>query len=320
MNTLRQLVSISRLTALEIIRQPIALLIFTFSLLFSAVLPLVVSHTLGETQDLVIDSVLAMQFATGLLLGVYAACTTLTREMRTGTASAILSKPVWRPVFFLSKFLGIVIVMILFSLGVAFVAVISARTVARPFEIDRFSAVSLLLAFPLAYLVAAFVNYKTRRPFPSNAFVWLLVLIGGVFLLNGFVGRSLELISFGAEYRLEIFPVGFLVAIAIVVLCAIALSIATKVETIPTLSICGVIFLLGLMSDYLFGRVASTNSLAYVLYHVIPNWQHFWVTDALRNDIQVPLTYVGRVSGYAALYICGFLLLGINSFKNVETK
>src|SRR6056297_1145018 len=136
MNTLRQFVTIARLTALEIVRQPIALLIFTFCLLFGAALPLIVSHTLGETQALVIDSTLATQFATGLLLGVYAACSTLTREMRTGTASAVLSKPVRRPLFFLAKFGGIVAVMLFFSLGSALVTVISARTVAESFVID----------------------------------------------------------------------------------------------------------------------------------------------------------------------------------------
>lgn len=316
----RQMLSISRLTMLEIIRQPISLLLFTFCLLFTAVLPLVVSHTLGETQALVIDSALATQFATGLLLGGYAACSTLTREMRSGTASTILSKPVCRPLFFMSKFLGIAFVMLLFSAGAALTTVLSAKTAAEPFWIDKFSAISVLTVFPLAYLIAAAVNFKTTRPFASNAFAWLLILSLTVFVLNGFVDQSMETTAFAANYRLEIFSAVLLVTIAIVTLCAIAVSLATRLDTLPTISICATIFLLGLMSDYLFGRFADSNPIAYVCYHVIPNWQHFWVADALRSEILIPLKYVLHAAGYAALYMLGCLLLGINAFKQIEME
>jgi hypothetical protein len=319
-NSARQIFSISKLTMLEIIRQPISLLLFTFCLLFSAALPLLASHTLGETQSLVIDSSLAMQFATGLLLGAYAACSTLTREMRSGTAAAILSKPVWRPIFFLAKYLGIVYVMLLFSLGAALTAVVSAKTASEPFWVDKLSAISIMGAFPLAYLIAALINFKRRRPFASNAFAWLLILVALVFVLNGFVDRDLKLSAFAANYRLEIMPASLLVATAILVLCALALSLATRLDMVPTISICATVFLLGLMSDYLFGRFADSNPLAYLCYHIVPNWQHFWVTDALRDKISIPWNYIAGAAGYALLYIGGCLLLGVNAFRKIEME
>ncbi len=320
MNTIRQFISISRLTALEIIRQPISLLLFTFCLLFIAVLPLIVSHTLGETQKLMIDSALAIQFACGLLLGGYAACSSLSHEIDSGTASVILSKPVGRTLFFLAKFTGIVAVLAMFSLGAALSAVISARTTVEAFFIDKFSAFTLVAAFPLAYLISAGINFKTRRPFASNAFITLLILVAAVFILNGFVGTKLEFTHFAANYRLEILPVALLISIAIVMLSAIAASLATKFDTVPTLSICGTIFMIGLMSDYLFGRIADTNIWANICYRIIPNWQHFWVTDALRNGLKIPWTYILHVTLYAGFYICGCLLFGINSFKKTEMK
>jgi len=39
----------------------------------------------------------------GVFVSGYAACVSLAREMRTGTASAVLSKPVSREIFFLAK-------------------------------------------------------------------------------------------------------------------------------------------------------------------------------------------------------------------------
>jgi hypothetical protein len=88
----------------------------------------------------------------------------------------------------------------------------------------------------------------------------------------------------------------------------------------PIISICATIFLLGLMSDYLFGRFADSSLLADVCHHIIPNWQHFWVVDALRNELTIPWQYIVRVAGYAGLYIFGCLLLGINAFKRIEME
>ncbi len=305
---------------LEIIRQPISLLLFSFCLAFCAAIPLLVSHTLGETQAIVIDSALAVHFATGLLLGGYAACSSLARELHSGTASTILSKPVWRPLFFLAKFLGIVLVLVLFSLGASMVAVISARSVNNPFWVNKFSAVSTLLVIPLAYAIAAVINFKSQRPFASNAFAWLLILTGAAFVLNGFYSSEDGLISFASAYRLEIMPASFLVMTATIVLCSIAASLATRLDTIPTISICATIFLLGLMSDYLFGRFAGTSLISNLIYRIIPNWQHYWVVDALRHGVEIPISYIASTIVYALLYICGSLLLGINAFKRIEME
>ena len=39
-------------------------------------------------------------------------------------------------------------------------------------------------------------------------------------------------------------------------LAALAIACATRLDLIPTLAICSALFVLGLMSDYLFGRRA----------------------------------------------------------------
>jgi len=86
---------------------------------------------------------------------------------------------------------------------------------------------------------------------------------------------------------------------------------------IPTLAICSGIFLLGLMSDYLFGRKADTwwGSL---LYTITPNWQLFWLADALENGKRIPLEYVGRAIGYVAAYLGAALALALLLFEDRE--
>jgi hypothetical protein len=77
-------------------------------------------------------------------------------------------------------------------------------------------------------------------------------------------------------------PAGILILFALWILAALAIACSTRLDTIPTLAICSAIFLLGLMSDYFFGRRAEMGSWwASALYTIVPNWQLFWLADAL---------------------------------------
>jgi hypothetical protein len=104
------------------------------------------------------------------------------------------------------------------------------------------------------------------------------------------------------------------------VLAAIALALITRLDLVPTLAVCTVIFLAGLMTDYLLGHAAKTSYLAAFAYNLIPNWEHFWLADALAGDGTIPWLYVGRVTVYAIFYLIGTLSLGMLSFRNVETE
>jgi hypothetical protein len=77
--------------------------------------------------------------------------------------------------------------------------------------------------------------------------------------------------------------------------------------------------MMGLMSDYLFGRNAAANKLAALLYAITPNWQHFWGVDAL-NGAGVPWVYVTHAAAYAALYLAGLLALGIVAMRGMEVR
>src|SRR5207248_1718537 len=112
----------------------------------------------------------------------------------------------------------------------------------------------------------------------------------------------------GVDWRL--IPAAVLILFALWILAALALTCSTRLDIIPTLTICSAFFLLGLMSDYLFGRRASAtaspatllawlkHALASVLYSVTPNWQLFWLADALDMEKgKLPWAYVGKAFG-----------------------
>lgn len=303
----RKFLAIAGLTTLEALRQPFPLLLTTTCVVAITLMPVLLLHTMGEAQKLVQDSALALHFVGGLLLGGYAASSTLGREIRRGTLAAVLSKPVERGTFFLAKFAGVAGVLALFSMAIGSATLLAGYLAENSAPLVN----NLLYAAPFAaFLLAGLLNYFRHRPFVSTAFVLLIVFLAGIFGLAAFTGSI--------AWRL--LPASLCVSMATLILAGIALVLTTRLNLVPTLAVCTVIFLVGLMTDYLLGRAAESNQLAALAYNLIPNWQHFWLVDALTSNGTIPWRYVGQVGIYATFYLIGCLSLGILSFRNIETK
>ena len=315
-----QYIALAGLTALETVRQPICLILTATCIVFVGILPLVLTHSLGEAARLVSHSALAFHFVGGLVLGGYAACASLTHEIRRGTAAAVLSKPVERTTFFLSKFVGIAIVLLLFSTALTLACLLSVRTVYDPYTLDLFAQGSLIIAVFLAFTVAGILNYTLRRPFCSNAFALTLVFLLVAFVAVNFLDAQGNATPFGSRLDWALLPANILVGMGILVLAGISVGLATRLDMVATLTICSIVFLLGLMSDYLFGRAANDNMIAFLLYYALPNWQNFWVIDALSEKKSISATYLLTVGKYGLLYLAGVLCLGLLAFKKVEVR
>jgi hypothetical protein len=91
-------------------------------------------------------------------------------------------------------------------------------------------------------------------------------------------------------------------------------------DVIPTLAICSAFFLVGIMSDYLFGRRAESGSWwASVLYTVTPNWQLFWLADALDSGKSTfHWGYVGKAFTYVIGYVGAVLAFAVVLFDDRE--
>jgi hypothetical protein len=118
----------------------------------------------------------------------------------------------------------------------------------------------------------------------------------------------------------NLLPAGVLILFALWILAAIALACSTRFDTIATMAICSAFFLLGLMSDYFFGRAAVHGSwLGSVLYSIIPNWQIFWLADAIDSGRSTfHWGYVGKALAYAVFYAGAALAAGAALFEERE--
>jgi hypothetical protein len=320
----RQFRVLARLTTLEATRQPICLLLLTTCVVAITLLPLVITHTLEEGDKLVRDSALAIHLVVGLLIGSYAACSSLVREIHRGTAASVLSKPVGREVFFGAKFAGIAVFLLLFSAAASIATVVGTRaaeTAEETYAADWWALAPLLAAPLVAYAGGAVVNYRWRRPFNSSAFALLLAGLAAAGVFVGFFDAQGQVVPFASTLPLRVFPASVLVTMAIIVLAALAVSLAPRLDTVPTISLCSVLLMLGLISDYLFGRAAAAGQpFATAAYYLLPNWQHFWVVDAFSGGGSIAPAYLAQAAVYAVLYSTGILALGAFVFRRIELR
>src|SRR5665213_1743763 len=104
---MRQFTTIASNAFMELIRQPIFLLLMTTSALFEVFLACIYYFGFGEEPKLVKNTALAVMFLAGLFGAVLTASSSVAREIRSGTALAVLSKPVGRAQFLLAKYAGV---------------------------------------------------------------------------------------------------------------------------------------------------------------------------------------------------------------------
>ena len=318
---MRQFRNIAFNAFMELVRQPIFLLLMTGSVLFEIFLAVPYYFAFGDEMKLVKTSALAVMLLTGLFGAVLSASASLAREIRTGTALAVLSKPVGRAQFLVAKFAGLAAALAVLAY-VNMVGVLLASWMA----FDAYGKTDVLAisifggAIALAYGLAGFSNYFLRRTFVSDAVFALVVMVTLAAFVICLFTHQMQSLGDAAKVDWRLIPAGILILFALWILAAIALACSTRLDTIATLAICSAVFLVGLMSDYLFGLPAAQGHWwASTLYSIVPNWQLFWLADALETGKgSLQWAYVGKALAYVAGYTGAALAVGVALFEDRE--
>jgi len=318
---MRQFITIALNAFMELVRQPVFLLLMTGSVMFEIFLAVPYYFAFGDEPKLVENSVLAVMLLAGLFGAVLSASSSLAREIRSGTALAVLSKPVGRSQFLLAKFAGLAgALTVLTYVNMVGVLIASRMAFDAYGKTDMAALTCFGIGIGLAYGLAGFSNFFLRRPFVSDAvFGMVFFTTIAAFVIFNFT-RQQQSLGTAAAVNWNLLPAGILVLFALWVLAAIALGCSTRFDTIATLSICSAIFLVGLMSDYFFGQRAEHGVWwASTLYSLIPNWQLFWLADAIETGKSTfHWDYVGKALGYAVCYVGAALAVGAMLFEERE--
>lgn len=317
---MRQFITIARNAFMELVRQPVFLLLMTCSAGFSVFLATVPYFGFGEDPKLVKDSVLAIMLLSGLFGAVLSASASVAHEIRSGTALAVLSKPVGRAQFLCAKYLGLAGALVVLTYVNLLSSLLASRMAYDAYgNTDTRAFWTFCACMAAGYVLGGFTNYFLRRPFVADAVLFVVAMITLAFVAINFVDKDGQWQAFAAGVDWRLIPAAVLILFALFLLAGLALACSTRFDVVPTLMICSGLFLLGLMSDYLFGRRAEDGSWwASILYTVIPNWQLFWLADALENQKSIPWSYVGKALGYMLGYLGASLAAALLLFEDRE--
>jgi ABC-type transport system involved in multi-copper enzyme maturation permease subunit len=328
---MRRIYTIAFNAFMELVRQPIYLLLMTTAACFSIFLSSIYYFGFGDDQWLVKDSTLAVMFVSGLFAAALSASASVAHEIRTGTALAVLAKPVGKAQFLLGKYLGLAGALALLTYVNSLCSLLASRMAFDVYGSPDTVALKIFYgAVVLAFALGGLTNYFGRRPFVPDAVMYLVAMITLAFVIINFVDKDGNFQNFGKNVDWRVVPAGILIMLALFLLAAIALACSTRLEMIPTMAICTAVFLVGIMSDYLFGRVADEKVMnpgfwhtmgawiSSTLYTIVPNWQLFWLSDALEKGRTIPWSYVGKAMGYVLAYLGAALALAMLLFEDRE--
>lgn len=330
---LNRLFIIAKNTFIETLRQPIYAIIIIFALILLALAPTVSMYTLDEDIKLLRELGLSTLFLAGLFIAVFSATGAITEEIETGTITTVLSKPISRPVFVVGKFIGLSGAVALAHLicTIAYLMAVRHGVLERASdEIDWTVIVAASSAVLLTFIITCFLNYAYDLNFSATGITLAAVTFIMAFLFLLVIDRDWSINP--AENKIHTFDIyaSILLLLALITLVALAVLFSTRFNEVVTLTCCVGVFLLGLISDWVFGRFAARSLadpafelldkvgivLARIGTTLIPNLQIYWVSDAIYEIGAVPAPYLLIATGYTVLYTAGILALSVALFQN----
>ena len=242
-------------------------------------------------------------------------------ELENKTIMTVLTKPVQRPIFLIAKFLGVLMAVALahYVCTIGLLMAIRHGVMATASDTHDWTVIGTAgVIVVVTTLLGAFFNYVYDWKFTSSAIVIgaILATAGLVFLI--FIDRDLKFNpSANGINALDIYG-SILLFLAAMVIAALAVAVSTRFNTMVTLSACVGIFLLGLISDYVFGRFADVYLWARIGRFIVPNLQVFWISDAIYEGSRVPPSYILISGSYALCYTGAILALAVALFQRKQ--
>src|ERR1051326_1988709 len=236
---MRQFATIAGNAFMELIRQPVFLLLMTTSAVFIVYLASLPYFGFGDDPKLVKDSVLAVMFLVGRVGAVMSASHALARQLHAATALAVLAKPVGRTQFLLAKYAGVAAALTVLAYVNALAVLLASRMAYDAYGSTDWVGLSIFCgALLLAYGFAGFSNFFLRRPFVADAVLGVLAMSTLAFIVINFVSKEGKFQAFGAEIDWRMAQTTVLILFGLWILAGLALLCSTRLEIISTLAVC----------------------------------------------------------------------------------
>lgn len=313
-------------TFIESVRQPIYGILLWVGVGLLILNPGIAAFSLesGGDNKIMKDVGLSTLLMYGMLISVFTATGVITREIESFTVLTVVSKPVSRPLFLLGKFLGVGLAILLGYFALSLVLIMTAEHGVMETTADKrdWPVIVLgVLSVLIGLTVAGFGNFTYGWHFSSTLTAVAVPLATLATAASLVLDDSWSLAPIAVESAgkmLQLIYAIICVFMAVAILTAFAVAISTRFSQVVTLALCAGLMVLGLLSDYYFGRRIDEGLPYSLLARVVPNFQFFWLGDAITQDLTVAVMHVVRVSAYSLAFCGALLALGVAMFQTRE--
>jgi len=283
-------------TALEILGEPLVLLVLVASIALATLAPAMHYHQFGEPSRMARDAGLSALLLGGAVVAYAGTMRTFRRELESGTAQSALAHSVSRTSFFLWKALGCAAAYSVFVVSVAFVSL----TVVRGAEIGGVVAaergdIARLWGPSFAVAVAACVVPMAVAAALNRFFRFRFTLTANLLTLAVAVGGSAY--SFDASLAARLLPALALAAAPSLVLLSASAAFALR-----------------------FRSNAASSLAAAVVAMVLPALGNYCLSDALADGGSVPWTYFAAALLAVAPAVAAPLAIGIHLINGRDVQ
>ena len=315
---MNKLFTIAKNTFIETLRQPIYAIIIFAALCLFIISPSIAMYTMDDDNKLLREIGLSTLFLTSLFIAIFSASGAVAEELQNKTVLTVLSKPVQRPIFIIAKFLGVTAAVVLahYICTVALLMAIRHGVLETVNDTHDWTVLgAAIVSLVAVILLSAFFNYIYDWKFTSTATILTGIFATLTIIFLAFIDRNWQFNP--QENKLNAVDIygSVLLLLAAIIIVALAIALSARFNIVVTLSVCIGIFLLGLVSDYAFGRFADAHLWARIGRFLVPNLQIFWISDAIYEGSKVPLKYLAMGASYALCYTGALLALAIVLFQ-----
>lgn len=272
---MRRFTSIAKATALEIINEPLSLLLLTASLVLAVFAPAFHYHQFGEATRMARDSGLSALLFGGTVFVSAGVVRSIRRELESGTAAVALAHPVSRAQFLFAKAFGAYLAFALFALALGAVTV------------------TIVNGARIGDLIARSKGDIPRLWGPSYAFGVAAVVVP--YVVGAVLNRALRV-----RFALS----AFLTSVAVALASVFYMPHASTLRLLPALALLWIppaVFTMGAAAASVRLKANAAGAVVALLVALfLPFAGNYSLSEALSKDGTIPWSYV-LVAALAAL-------------------
>lgn len=300
--TLRPLLAVARVTSREVARQPVFVIIFTAGLAAQGLVPAVTLFGFGQNAALSRELGLSTAFLGGVAILLLGAVTVFAREVESGRAAVVISKPLSAGGFLAGKFLGLVEVLLASLYSWVLAILLAARQGPSQSKSDPWDAPVLiggLGGLVLGGLLALVSSARGRGSLGSKLLRFQALGLTLGILPAVLFDPAWNLHRLGGGLDPHVLQAALLLALGLVALTAGTILLLTMVPRSPVLAV-GVAFLGGL-------ALGSWDSPLVALFPALPS---FWVSELFYGEVSLSWTHYVVAALHVLSYSLVCLLIG----------